>query len=395
MANPMTIDDHLRRWRLILGSESESSHGKGDGEGLDVVLGGNDQRMDHVLEALYDSDRQAGLGSSCPNVNRWLGDIRTYFPASVVRVLQKDALDRLHLQQMLLEKETLESIEADVHLVGTLLALKNVIPNKTKETARKVVKKVVDDIEKRLRNSLLQAVKGALHKATRTNRPRGSEIDWHRTIKKNLKNYQPSEKTIIADKLVGYARKRSSLRDIVLCIDQSGSMATSVVYASIFAAVLASLRAVNTKMVVFDTSVVDLTEDLNDPVDVLFGTQLGGGTDINRAVGYCRQLITRPSQTIFVLITDLFEGGNREELLHRANELVSQGVLVICLLALSDAGTPCFNDSLSAQFSTLGIPTFACTPDLFPSLLAAAIQRQDISTWAATNQIVVQGQSQN
>lgn len=379
-------DERLKRWRLVLGKPSQSAD---DGEGIPFELHGDDLQMDRVLEALYDSDRSAGLGSSCPSVNRWLGDIRTYFPTSVVQVMQKDALERLKLNQMLLEPETLEAIDADVHLIGTLLSLKNVIPKKTKETARRVVRKVVDELERRLRNPMTEAVRGALNKATRTHRPRAGEIDWHRTIRKNLHNYIPERGTIIAERLVGYGRKRSSLRDIILCIDQSGSMASSIVYSSVFGAVLASLRAVTTKLVVFDTEVVDLTEHLQDPVDVLFGTQLGGGTDINRAVGYCQRLITRPAQTIFVLISDLIEGGVEEHLLRRTAEILSGGTMMVCLLALSDEGAPCYDERLAAQMSALGAPAFACTPDLFPDLMAAAIQRRDIATWAAAKEIVV------
>ncbi len=382
-------EERLRRWRLVLGKPSQCAAGGGQGEGLPLELHGDDSQMDRVLEALYDSDRSAGLGSSCPNVNRWLGDIRTYFPKSVVQVMQKDALERLHLNQMLLEPETLEAIDADVHLIGTLLSLKNVVPKKTKETARKVVRKVVEELERKLRNPMTEAVRGALNKATRTSRPRAGEIDWHRTIRKNLHNYVPERRTVIAERLVGYGRKRSSLRDVVLCIDQSGSMATSIVYSSVFGAVLASLRAVTTKMVVFDTEVVDLTEHLADPVDVLFGTQLGGGTDINRAVGYCQRLMTRPAQTIFVLISDLIEGGVEEQLLRRTAEIITAGATMVCLLALSDDGAPCYDEGLAARMSALGAPAFACTPDLFPDLMAAAIQKRDIATWAARHEIVV------
>jgi Mg-chelatase subunit ChlD len=381
-------DERQKRWRMVLGKDSECSGGAGGGMGLPCSLDGDDAEMDKVLQALYDSDRSAGLGSSCPNVNRWLGDIRTYFPKSVVQVMQKDALERLNLTQMLLEPETLETVEADIHLVGTLLSLNHVIPKKTRETARRVVRKVVDDLEKKLRNPMTQAVRGALNKASRTSRPRPGEIDWHRTIRKNLHNYQKDRGTIIAERLVGYSRKRSSLRDIVLCIDQSGSMAASVVYSSIFGAVLASLRAVTTRLVVFDTAVVDLTEQLQDPVDVLFGTQLGGGTDINRAVTYCRQHITRPSQTIFILISDLYEGGVAEGLLRQTAEMLSSGVTMVCLLALSDGGSPCYDEGLAAKMTALGAPSFACTPDLFPDLMAVAIQKRDISAWAARNEIV-------
>ena len=388
----MAIDEieRLRRWRLALGKDAQEGMCLATGEGMSesLKLSKHDLEMDRVLDALYDSDRSAGLGSSSPNVVRWLGDIRTYFPSSTVRIMQQDAFERLNLKQMLLEPEMLEQVEADVHLVASLLSLSKVIPEKTKDTARQVVRKVVEELERKLANPLLQAVRGSLNRATRTYRPRHNEINWDRTIRLNLKNYQPEHGTIIVERLVGHGHKRSALRDIVLCVDQSGSMASSVVYSGIFGAVLATLRAISTRMVVFDTSVIDLTEDLQDPVDLLFGTQLGSGTDINLALTYCQQIITRPTQTILVLITDLYEGGSREGMLRRAAALVGSGVQIVCLLALSDQGAPGFDRYNAAALAKMGIPAFACTPDLFPDLMAATIQRQDLGMWAARNDIV-------
>jgi Mg-chelatase subunit ChlD len=377
--------ERLRRWRLVLGQRADSQRGNGEAS---VSLSETDAGMDSVLDELYDQQRSAGLGNSSPRVARWLGDIRTYFPTSAVRVMQQDALERLNLKRMLLEPELLETVEPDVHLVANLLSLSKVIPEKTKDTARQVVRRVVDDLERRLANPLIEAVRGSLNRASRTSRPRATEIDWDRTIRANLKNYLPERHTIIAEKLIGYTHKRSSLRDIVLCVDQSGSMATSVVYAGIFGAVLASIHAVSTRMVVFDTEVVDLTSDLQDPVDLLFGTQLGGGTDINRALAYCQQIITRPSQTILVLLTDLYEGGNNQEMLQRAEQIISSGAQMICLLALNDRGTPSFDSHNAAALAGMGCPTFACTPDLFADLMAAAIQKRDLGLWAAGNDIV-------
>lgn len=377
--------DRLKRWRLVLGGASAEGLAARD---ADLGMGPDEQAMDGVLAALYDSERSAGLGGSSPRVARWLGDIRTYFPTSAVRVMQRDALERLNLRQMLLEPELLETVEPDVHLVASLLSLSRVLPDRTKDTARQVVRRVVDELERKLANPLIQAVRGSLNRATRTNRPRHGEINWDRTIRANLKNYQPERHTIIAERLVGYGRKRSSLRDIVLCVDQSGSMAASVVYSGVFGAVLASIRAVSTRMVVFDTAVVDLSDELRDPVDLLFGTQLGGGTDINRALAYCQQVISRPAQTILVLITDLYEGGDAQRMLQRAAELVASGVQVICLTALSDQGAPSFDARNAAALAALGCPVFACTPELFPDLMAAAIQRRDLGLWAARNEIV-------
>ena len=373
-------DERLRRWRLILGG--------GAAEGTGMGLRGDDLKIDNALQALYDSDRSGGLGSSPPNIARWLGDIRTYFPSSVVQVMQHDALERLDLRQMLLEPELLEAVEPNVHLVADLLSLKNVMPAKTSETARQVVRRVVEELQRKLANPTRQAVAGSLNRATRNRRPRHNEIDWQRTIRANLKHYQPAYRTIIPEQRIGYGRRRTSLRDIILCVDQSGSMATSVVYSGIFGAVMASLPAVQTRMVVFDTEVVDLTDELHDPVDLLFGVQLGGGTDINRALTYCQGLVRRPQETILVLISDLYEGGVREDLLKRAAALIGSGVQMLTVAGAERRRRAELRPRHRRRARALGAPAFACTPDLFPGLMAAAINRQDIGQWAATNAIV-------
>lgn len=367
----MSLDDEAaRRWRLILGGESA------DGIGCSLNL--TDGRMDKALQALYDSDRKGGLGSSAPNVSRWLGDIREYFPTSVVQVLQRDAIERLDMTRLLMEPEVLDSLKPDVHLVADLIAMSGVIPAKTRETARQVVRKVVNELLAKLAEPTRQSVQGALNRAARNRRPRHNDIDWPRTIRANLKNYQPDYKTVIPEVRFGYGRRRQSMRHIILCIDQSGSMAASVVYSAIFGAVLATLPSVTTSLVVFDTAVVDLTDELEDPIDLLFSVRLGGGTDINGAVGYCQQLVRSPQDTVFVLISDLFEGGVETEFMRRATNMVASGMQFVTLLALSDEGAPAYNADLAGRLATLGVPAFACTPDKFPSLMAAAIERRDL-----------------
>ncbi|RPD38996.1 VWA domain-containing protein [Chitinophaga barathri] len=377
----MSEDQQMRKWRLILGGNQS--------DGTDHPLNPADLQLDKTLEALYDSDRSAGLGASSPNVNRWLGDIRSFFPNTVVQVMQKDAMKRLNLTQMLLEKEMLENVDADVHLVATLMTLSRVIPDKTKDTARQVVRKVVNELMAKLAQPTQQAIAGSLNRSARNSRPRHNEINWHATIQKNLKHYQPEYKTIIPESRIGYGRKRTSLKDVVLCIDQSGSMGTSAVYSGIFGSVMASIPAIKTKMVVFDTAVVDLTEELTDPVELLFGVQLGGGTDINAALTYCQQIITRPLDTVLVLISDLYEGGNQDGMRKRATELAAAGVQVVALLALNDEGAPAYDHGNAQFFSNLNIPVFACTPDKFPDLMATALSKQDIGQWAAKEDFVL------
>ena len=370
-----------RRWRLILGQRPEQSSPE--------YWSSDDENMFQCLDVLYNTQQQqrGGLGRSSPRIAKWLGDIRQYFPSSVVQIIQKDALERLNLQQMLLEPELLENIEVDIHLVSTLIGLNHLMPDQTKETARIVVRKLVEEIERRLKQSLEQAIQGSVNRSAHTRRPkRIQDINWHRTIQANLKHWQEEYKTIIPEQLHGHPRQRSSLKDIVLCVDQSGSMAPSVVYSSIFAAVMASIRAVTTQMVVFDTQIVDLTPLLEDPVDVLFGTQLGGGTDIAKAIKYCRTKITRPEETIFVLVTDLCEGGSEQQLFKQVAEMLNSGVQIVTLLALSDEGAPYYDRENAQKFAGLGIPTFACTPDQFPELMAKAIEKQDINAWYAAQQ---------
>jgi hypothetical protein len=376
-------EERLRRWRLVLGG--------GEADGIDTTLDRQDEGMDHALQALYETERGGGLGSSAPFVARWLGDIRSYFPTLVVRVMQKDALERLNLRQMLLEPEFLNAVEPDVHLAATLISLNSVMSAKSRESARIVVRRVTEELEKRLGSATRQAVLGALNRSERNLRPRQNEIDWRQTIRRNLKHYQPKYRTIIPERLIGFGRKANTSlpqRTIILCIDQSGSMASSVVYSGIFGSVLASLRAVDTHVVAFDTAVADLSDRLEDPVELLFGVQLGGGTDIQRALAYCKSLVQNPQNTILVLVSDLFDGGEIKETLRRTGELVQSGVQVISLLALSDEGRPAYNAANAAALTELGVVSFACTPDLFPELMAAAIQHQDIRQWAAQNELV-------
>ncbi|PDT08240.1 VWA domain-containing protein [Rhizobium sp. M1] len=373
--------ERIRRWKLALGDD--------DMEGL----GERDQRLSRALSVLYESEGRkgrGGLGASSPKVSRWLGDIREFFPSPVVQVIQKDAFERLNLKALMLEPEFLETLEADVHLVADLISLRGAMPAKTMETARAVVNKVVEDLMKRLQSKTVEKVTGALNRSQRTRRPRHADIDWPRTIRANLRHYQEDFHTIVPETLVGFARKsrtQADLDHVMLCVDQSGSMASSVVYASIFAAVMASLPVLSTKLVCFDTAIVDLTEDLADPVKVLFGVQLGGGTDINAALAYCETKIDRPNKTHLVLITDLYEGGDAGSMLARVAALKQSGVNVIVLLALSDDGRPGYDARHAGAIAAMDCPVFACTPDQFPDLMAVALTKQDIGQWASANGI--------
>jgi len=388
--------ERLRRWRLVLGG-GDQQHPDGTG----VTLRGDESSMDAALSALYDApaparrsgprraSRAGGLAASAPAVARWLGDIRRYFPSGVVQVMQRDAIDRLDLRRLLLEPEMLAAIEPDIHLVSTLLELQHLLPETTRATARQVVATVVAQLQARLGLPTVQAVTGALARTARTNRPRPGDIDWDRTVRANLRHYQPDLGTVVPERLVGFSRLGTAMRrELIIAIDQSASMGDSIVYASVFGAALASIRSLRTRLVTFDTAVVDLSDVAHDPVDVLFGVQLGGGTDLSGAMAYCQSLVNRPDDTVLVLISDLYEGTPGGDFVARVAAMARSGVRCVALLALSDEGAPSFDHAAAGALAALGVPSFACTPDAFPELIAAAIERRDLGRWATERGLV-------
>lgn len=374
-------EERRRRWRLVLGETEQPDDQPDGGDGgqgggrQQQSLSPRDEAMDSALSALYGDSHGGDLSKSSPDVARWLGDIRDYFPDEVVEVMQRDALKRMDPRRLVEHPELLAEVEPDAALAATLLTLRRSMPPRTVETARQVVRRVVEDLIKRLDYPLRTAVTGSLNRAARAQRPkRLHEIDWNRTIRANLKHYRPELGAVIPEKLIGYGRRRPTLRDVILLVDTSGSMATSVVYAGIAAAVLASIPAISTRLVMFDTAVVDLTDQLDDPVEMLFGLRLGGGTSISRALTYARGAITRPRDTTVILISDLFEGGSREQVARQVAELIDDGVKFVTLLALNDQGAPRFNAALAEQLAALGTPAVACTPDAFGEVVGRALR---------------------
>jgi Mg-chelatase subunit ChlD len=365
----------------------------GLGAAGDATLSREMAEMDGALGAIYDVEetrpeekgrRGAGLGASRPKISTWLGDIRKYFESDVVAVIQQDAIEKKGWQQLLFEPEALAQVTPSVELVGTLMSLRGMIPDETKETARQVIRAVVEEIKKRMAAEIERAVRGALDRSRHQPIPSLPNMDWKRTIGANLKNYVADRKTIIPDRFFFFARQhRRREWNVIVCMDQSGSMADSVVYGSVMGSIFASLPALETHVVVFDTEVVDLTAELSDPVDLLFGIQLGGGTDIDRAVGYCQRFISNPQRTLFILLTDLYEGGDERSLVRRLEEMASSGVRALCLLALSDSGVPSYDHDLARKLSDVGVPCFACTPNVLPQMLEAVLRGQKLDAVAA------------
>lgn len=376
-----------------MGETTQAELEKFSGDGF--ALTAADQLMDEALAAIYDqSSENGGTGSNSRSAGKtghgsfklakWLGDIRTLFNQEVVSVIQTDAIERKGLRELLLEPEILDSIQPDIEMVATLISLQGKIPERSKEAARRLVEAVVAEIMKRLQDDFRKAVMGAVNKRKHSPLPNLNGIDWKLTINRNLKNYHQELQKIIPERIFFYERARSANSwTVILDMDQSGSMAESIIYGSLVGAIFASLPVLKTRVVAFDTEVVDLTEQCaNDPVEMLFGIQLGGGTDINKSVAYCEQFIQEPQKTIFILLSDLYEGGNEASLVKRLEGMHEAGVKVICLLALSDQGNPCYDVGLTKKISQFGIPCFACSPNLLPELIEGALNGMDLNRLA-------------
>ncbi len=390
----MEAKEQITRWRLILGQESDKRlSGMGDG---DMSLSHEQDLMDQALASIYNRTelggfggqnnpgRGAGRGPSNPQISRWLGDVRTLFDKELVTVIQNDAVTRCGLKQLLFEPELLENMEPDMGLASTILTLKDQIPKRSKESVRTFIKKIVEEINKLLEQDIRRAVTAAVNKRKHSPIPSASAMDFKMTISRNLKHYNPDLKTIVPEHFYFFDRTSTTAANkwtIILDIDQSGSMGESVIYSSIISCILASMASIKTRIVAFDTNIVDLTEKSEDPVDLLFGFQLGGGTDINKSIAYCEQFIENPAKTLFFLISDLDEGGNRAGLLRRINDMKESGVTVISLLAIADGGKPYYDAQTAQKIAGLGVPCFACIPQLLPTLLEKALKGQDLSNF--------------
>ena len=377
----MSQTEQLSRWRLILGAETEESFSGMGGSPLSreellmdaaggAISGGRG-------ESFGGSGGGGGKGPSSPLISKWLGDLRSLFDPETVAVVQNDAIERKGLKQLLLEPELLDTLEPDLNLASTLLMLKDQIPKKSKESARAFIRKIVEEINRLLENDMRRAVTAALNRRAHSPMPSAAALDFPYTIRRNLKNYNKELGAILPERVWFFDRSsRVNRWHVILDIDQSGSMGQSILYSSVMACVLASMSAVRTSVVAFDTQIMDLTPLCADPVDLLFGFQMGGGTDIAKSIAYCQGLVESPARTLFFLISDLDEGGNRAALLRRLEELKASGVTAVVLLAIADGGKPYYDAQTAQRVAAMDIPCFACAPEKLPELLERALTGQ-------------------
>ncbi|MBD5536940.1 MAG: VWA domain-containing protein [Lachnospiraceae bacterium] len=382
----MEAEGKIRRWRLILGQDSQDRFNQMG----NAPLTKEQDLMDQALAAIYNRTESggfgmqgggAGHGASSPQITRWLGDVRRLFDKELVTVIQSDAVNRCGLKQLLFEPELLENLEPDVGLAATIMLLKEQIPKRSKDSVRSYIKKIVEEINRLLEQDIRRAITASVNRKKHSPIPSAAALDFKTTIDRNLKNYNRELKTIVPEHYYFFDRTSTTAANkwtVILDIDQSGSMGESVIYSSVMSCILASMASLRTRVVAFDTNIIDLTEKCEDPVDLLFGFQLGGGTNIEQSVAYCEKYIENPSKTLFFLISDLEEGGNRAGLLRRLEEMKASGVTAVCLLALADGGKPYYDAQMANRIAGLGIPCFACNPEMLPQLLERALSGQDL-----------------
>ena len=368
------MEDRIRKWRLILGKTNDDSQ--------QSELNEDDKRLDDAVGALYQPDSYGDLSKEDPQIQKWLGDIREFFSEDQVTIMQRDALERLNLVQLLKERELLEDLVPDINLAANIIAMKELIPEEAKSSARMLIERIAEKFSKEIGFRLIEQSRGALNRSVRTNRPNFKEINWHQTIRANLKNYEASVDNIVLKQLIGNKRQAKGFEHIYIVVDQSYSMTDSLIYAGLTACILSRLPGLTIHLILFSTKIVDLTDQLDDPVDLLFGLQLGGGTDIHKALAYTNKDMQNPKQSVLVLISDLFEGGSEEGCLAELNDMKTKGSRLLCLPSLSDKSKPSFDAKFAQRIRNQDIPVFNCTPSLLPELFNQVLGSGDLQAWS-------------
>lgn len=371
----MGEDVHSRRrerWRLALGSLEEENDDSPE------ALPPDQQEVDELLEKIYPARREGGLPQDRRFSSRWFKDIGTFFQDPVVEIIQQDLISRLGLKRLLKDPEVLDDLQPSMELVTAILTLKDKLPPEALISARILVQKLAKALEEKLKFQLINRVTGTRHSGKRTLNPKPKDVDWHKTIRANLKHYQPDLRSIIPVKMIGHPRSRKSARRIVIVVDQSASMLESFVHAAVVGSILASIPSIQTHLIIFDTEVVDLSEELDDPVALMFKAQLGGGTDIGKALRYVHTQIRDGRDAYVILISDLFEGGSQELLIQAAQQLMDSSAKLITLLALDDQGRPDYDRTVARDLGQIGVKSLACPPERFPGLIASFLNEEPI-----------------
>ncbi|MCA9194997.1 MAG: VWA domain-containing protein [Planctomycetales bacterium] len=401
MSTQHPTPEQIARWRLILGRESQESLESCSASSCN--LSPEQMEMDEALEAIYGADSEQEISKdewmrkdiggphgstkvpTKPRVAKWLDQIRNFFPKDVVVLIQHDAIERKGMKELLFEPELMARVEPSVDLASAVLELKHLVPEKAKAAARDLVRRVVDELRRKLESRFAAAIRGSLGRNQHSPFRSMPNLDWPRTIRRNLKNYNRDLQTIIPENISFFMRKRRQNDwNVIIAMDQSGSMHSSLIYGGVMGAILASMPAVETHVVAFNhEEVVDLTELCQDPVDLLFGVQLGGAEDYWKATSFCERFMHTPSKTLYILLADLHDTSpNESRFVKKMEYLLESGIKAVTLLAISDSGKPSHNEVLANKLAKLGMPCFGCIPDRLPDLLAAVLKGDSLRDFA-------------
>jgi Mg-chelatase subunit ChlD len=394
MTTPTNIDKHtLARWRLILGKDAEqhsiTCEGDGECERIEDLVGflfeeGGGEGESQSGEGRGASGRKAkekaegregGRGSSKLTVPRWVDLVRELFPRQAKEVLERELVHRRGIAELLEKPELLEKIEPNTELVKTLLTHKDLLNPKTRVLARKVIDKVVQELRERLKVQIEKAITGALRRDRHSPRKVFRNLDLKTTLRRNLQNFDTESGKLLVDQLFFYAAERKQRPwHIIVTVDQSGSMLDSAIFSAIMASIFAELPSIKTSLVLFDTNVVDLSDKVGEPVDVLLSIQLGGGTDITRALQYTQQLVREPARSIVVLITDFYEGRDERDLIRQVRAMADSGIRMIGLGALGYDARPEYNRNTAGKLRKVGMDVLVCTPEKLAECMAQIIR---------------------
>ncbi len=369
----MTEGAVLNRWRLVLGQPAEGSM---------PLQGGQAMEMDQVLDFLYGreggadqrSDR-GGTGPSQLTVPQWLRKVRTLFPQETVQVLQRHALDRYQLSEILTDPQVLDQMEPDQALLETILSLKGQMKGPVLEAARRLAAKVAAELTKKMEMDLRRSFLGRLRRDTSSPVRSMRNLDIQKTIRRNLRHYDRERQQLVLESIYFSGRvKRFNTWRIVMAVDESGSMADAVIHSAVMAGIFSRMPMIDIRLVIFDTQVVDLSDRAGDPVETLMSVQLGGGTDIAKALTYCQSLIVNPHRTILLLISDLCEGGPLDRLYRVCGEILESGAKLTALTALDRRAEPIHNQTVAAKLAGMGAFVGAMTPERLGDYIGAIMQ---------------------
>jgi len=375
------LDPHtLARWRLVLGKSAEAC-------GISCAGDEQAQRIEDLVGFVFgeggdggaasrsSGGRQGGRGGPQLTVPDWVDAVAELFPHQAKEVLEREFVQRRGIGELLEKPELLEKVEPNVELVKTLLTHKDLLNPKTRILARKIIDKVVNELRERMKVSVEQALTGALRRDRHSPRRVYRNLDFKTTLRRNLKNYDAGKQKVLVERLYFFAAERKKRPwHVIVTVDQSGSMLDSAIFSAIMASIFAELPAVRTSLVLFDTEVVDLSGQVGQPVDVLLSIQLGGGTDITKALEYDQQLVREPARTIIVLITDFYEGRDERDLVRQVRVLADAGVRLIGLGALGYDCRPSYNRSAAAKLRKAGMDILVCTPERLAECMARIIR---------------------